>query len=140
MMWMWLATALAAPLTADQAVDLALARSVEVAGASAALAAARGEVQATALLRYEPVVQGRASVLGAVYGVTLTQPVSLSGEGLADHRRALAALDPATATRTRTALEVAAAVRVAWMRAVEATQAVGLAAPTFSSRASQARG
>lgn len=126
--WMWLSAALAAPLSADQAVSVALAQSVQVAQARAAVDAARGEVAATAWLRHEPFVQGRASVLGEVYGVSLTQQVSLSGEGLADHRRARATWEQAAALRTRTELEVAAAVRVAWMHAVEATQAVHLTA------------
>lgn len=128
LLWMTLVAALGAPLTADEAVARALDRSVEVARAEGAVAAADGAVRGSASLRYEPMLQGRASVLGEVYGLSVRQPVSLSGEGIADRRRARAALAEATSARTRTRLAVAADARIAWMRAVEATQGVALAA------------
>ena len=119
--------ALAAPLSADEAVQQALERSVDLASASATVAAARGDARATALFRSDPLVQGSWAAVGDAHRLSITQPVSLTGEGLAAHRGARAEVAAATAAQTRTRLEIAAATRLAWVAAVEARQQVVLA-------------
>lgn len=127
MIGFWLAAALAAPLTADEAVGLSLERSVDVAAAAAAVDATRGEARATALFLRDPTVQGRWAAVGDVQGISVSQPVSLTGAGLAAHRAARARIESALATEARTRLEIAAATRLAWVSAVEARQQVALA-------------
>lgn len=126
-LWIWLAAALAAPLTPDFAVEQALERSVDVAAAEAALETAQGEARATALFRSDPMVQGRWAAVGDMHGVSVVQPLSVTGEGMAAHRGAVASVQQATASQARTRLEIAAATRLAWVSAVEAQQRVVLA-------------
>lgn len=126
--WIWLVTApVAAPLTATGAVTLSLERSVDVVSAHAAIETARGEAKATALFQSDPTVQARWSAVGDLHGVSIMQPVSVTGEGLSAHRSALAEVERASAAETRARLEVAAATRLAWVSAVEARQQVLLA-------------
>lgn len=126
-LWIWLCAALAAPLTADEAVERSLERSVEVASAGAEVEAARGRARATALFRSDPTVQGQWAALGEAHGISVSQPVSITGAGLAARRSARAQIGSAESTETRTRLEIAAATRLAWARAVEARQQVDLA-------------
>lgn len=121
------ALALAAPLTADHAVDEALVRSVDVAAATAAVEAAEGTARATSLFRNDPLVQGRWAAVGDQYGASITQPVSITGEGITAHRSATASVASGQAMLLRTRLQIAAATRMAWVVAVEAQQRVALA-------------
>ncbi len=86
-----------------------------------------GESRATALFRSDPTVQGRWAAVGDAHGISVSQPVSLTGEGLAAHRSARARVESAASTEARTRLEIAAATRLAWAYAVEARQRVDLA-------------
>ncbi len=126
-LWIWLCAALAAPLTADDAVARSLQRSVDVARATAEVEATRGESRATALFRSDPTVLGRWAAIGDLHGVSVVQPVSITGQGLAAHRSARARVASAISTEVRTRLEVAAVTRLAWAHAVEARQRVALA-------------
>lgn len=126
-LWIWLCAALAAPLTADEAVSRSLERSVDAAAATAEVEAARGQARATALFGSDPTVQGRWAAVGDAHGISVSQPVSLTGEGLAASRSARARVDSAASTQARTRLEIAAAARLAWAHAVEARQRVDLA-------------
>jgi len=125
-LFLWLSVALGGLLTADEAVERALDRSVQVASASARVEQTRGRVRTTRALRHDPTVRGRWAAVGDVHGITVRQPVSLSGEGLADHRAALAEAQAARASERRTRLEVAAATRLVWTHAVEARERVRL--------------
>jgi cobalt-zinc-cadmium efflux system outer membrane protein len=126
-LWIWLCAALAAPLTADEAVFRSLERSVDIAEATAEVEAARGEALATALLGSDPTVNSGWAAVGNTHWISVSQPVSLTGEGLAAHRSALARVESAASTEARTRLEIAAATRLAWAYAVEARQRVDLA-------------
>lgn len=131
MMWtllFWFATALAEPLPAADAVERALARSVTVAEAEAALETAEGRARAAAFLRFDPQVSGSWAAVGDSAQLSLTQPLSVSGEGLAARRSAVAEVEAAEARLARARLEAAADVRLAWVAAVEARQRQVLAA------------
>jgi len=126
-LWFWVWSALAAPLSAEEAVARSLQRSVEVAMASGDVDQARGEARGTALFRSDPTVQGRWAAVGDLHGVSVSQPMSVTGEGLAAHRSARARVESALSSEERTRLEIAASTRRAWSRAVEARQQVDLA-------------
>lgn len=126
--WLWLSSALGAPLSAGEAVERALARSVPVAEVEAEREAAEGRARAAAFLRHDPRVQGSWAAVGESHGLSVTQPLSLTGEGLAAGRSARAGVAAAEALVVRTHLEVAADVRRAWVAAVEARQRRVLAA------------
>lgn len=124
-MWfliLWVTSALAAPLSADGAVERALGRSVDVAEAEAALEAARGRARAASFLRYDPQISGSWAAVGDSHGLSLTQPLSATGEGLAARRSARAEVEAAEARLQRSRLETAADVRRAWVAAVTARQ------------------
>lgn len=125
MMLAWLvAVALAAPVTADEVVSAALSRDPALAEAAAAVVAAEGERKAATGLRYDPTLEARLGFGLAQHEVSLTQPLSLSGEGAAAAKAADAALRAAEAERDRRRLEVAAAARRSLIRAIAAHAAV----------------
>lgn len=126
LIWM-LGYALAAPLSPDEAVSLALDRSVSVAEAEADLERSRGRARAAGFLRNDPQVGASWAVVGDQLEISASQRLSLTGEGLAERRSAMAALDAAEARLRRARVELAAEVRVAWTLAVDAQQRVLLA-------------
>jgi outer membrane protein TolC len=93
---------------------------------------AKGDVRATTLFRGDPVVQGRWAAVGDMHGVSVVQPVSVTGAGLAAHRGAVASVEQAAASQARTRLEIAAATRLAWVFAVEARQGMVLTDEAFA--------
>jgi cobalt-zinc-cadmium efflux system outer membrane protein len=128
-LWIWwtlLSPAWSAALSADEAVALALERSVAVVEGSAEAEGARGLASATSLVLGDPTLSGRVGAVGEVHGVSLSQPVSLSGERRARHRGAEARAEAAGAQTERARLREAARTRIAWAAAVEAQQALAL--------------
>ncbi len=123
-----IAAALAAPLTADQAVAAALSRDPTLAEAAAARVAAEGQHKASRGLRHDPTVGAELAVVGQAWGVSLAQPLSISGEGLAASAAARHAQAATEARHDRAALEVAADTRRAWIQAVVARAQAELAA------------
>jgi outer membrane protein TolC len=117
--------ALAAPLTADEVVAAALSRDPALAEAEANVLAAEGERCASTGLRHDPTLQARVGFGLPQHEASLTQPLSLSGEGLAAAKAADASLKAALAQRDRRRLEVAAAARkgMIWAIAAEASVA-----------------
>ncbi len=127
--WILLCAALvvAEPLSADQAVRAALERSTELAAADAAVTRAEGALRAARGLRHDPDIGASVAVVGEAWSLEASQPLSLSGEGLADHAAARHALEGAEARRRRVELEVAADSRRSWIVAVVARQQALLA-------------
>jgi outer membrane protein TolC len=129
-----LGVAFAAPLTADEAVDLALGVHPDVVRAESELTAARGEARESVFLRSNPTVEGGVAVIGDRLEASIAQDVSLTGEGVAAHRAAVARRDTAELALQRARLVAAAEARHAWVDAVVArrreelaTQALDLA-------------
>jgi outer membrane protein TolC len=121
----WLiCTALGAPLTADDVVSAALSRDPALAEAEAAVTAAEGERKGATGLRHDPTLEARLGFGLPQHEAALTQPVSLSGEGIAAARAADASLRAAEADRDRRRLEVAAGARRSMIRAIAADAAV----------------
>lgn len=123
-----LSIASAAPLSADQAVVAALSRSPELAEAEAAVARAEGTRRAECGLRHDPTLSASVALVGEAWSASLSQPLSLTGEGLAACASARHAQDAAAARHQRAELEVAAATRRAWITAVVASAEQDLAA------------
>lgn len=126
MVWLWATLAAAAPLTADDAVTQVLSRAPRIAEAEAELEASRGRVRGAG--PPDPTVSGAWAAVGEAWTVELSQPLSLTGEGLAARRQALAQVRAAEARLERARLETAAEVRQVWIAAVEAHQRAVLAA------------
>lgn len=127
----FLGVAFAAALSPDNAVAAALASNPDVARAEAALLAAKGAARQSGFLRENPVVDVGYGLVGDKVDVSVGQPLSLTGEGMADHKSARARVAAAEAGVTRTRLEVAAETRDAYIAAVVAEQDVGLAQQAF---------
>lgn len=113
-------------LTADDAARSALSHDPVYLSALAAEAQARGELRATALLRDNPTISAELSVARPRWSAAVSQPLSLTGEGLARHEAARAAADAAELERARAALVCAAEARGAWVdvRAAEDRRAL----------------
>lgn len=127
MLFILSALALAAPLTAEDAVEAALASSPELTRAQADLDRARGEVQDTALFLRNPSIDVEYALSGERLAGSITQPISVTGEGLAAGRAARSLRDAATLLVERAELEVAADARLAWVDAVVARERSRLA-------------
>lgn len=125
-------SALAAPLSPDGAVALALPVHPEVARAEAELATARGESRETLIFRENPEIDGAYGLTGDRLEASASQALSLTGEGLAAHRSARARLAAAESALQRARLEAASEVRHAWIAAVVAGQSAALAADAFA--------
>ena len=132
--------ALAAPLSPDDAVVAALASNPELSAAEAALSSAEGAARQSSFLRHNPEVDGGYGLVGDRVSVSLTQPLSLSGEGLADHKSARAELAAAEAGVHRTHLQVAATTRRAYIETVVAHRAAVLAQAAFDLASRQIAG
>ena len=126
-----LGAALAAPLSPDDAVAAALASNPDVARADAELTAAKGASRQSGFLRENPVIDAGYAVVGDKIDVSIGQPLSISGEGLAAHKSARARVAAAEAGLTRTRLEVAAEARTAYIEAVVAQQGAKLGRQAF---------
>lgn len=123
--------ALAAPLSPNDAVAAALASNPDVARADAELTAATGASRQSGFLRENPEIDGGYALVGDKIELSVSQAVSISGEGMADHRSARARVAAAEAGVTRARLEVAAETRSAYIEAVVAQQGAALARQAF---------
>ena len=123
--------AFAAPLSPDDAVAAALASNPEIARADAEFIAAKGASRQSTLLRENPEIGGAYGVVGGRIDASVAQPLSVSGEGLADHKSQQARAAAAAAAAERARLEVAAETRLAYVGAVVAHQEATLAAQAF---------
>lgn len=115
-----LGVALAAPITVDEVVRAALSHDPLVAAAEAEVTAAEGARRAATGLRVDPTLEARLGFGLTQHEVSLTQPVSLSGEGVAAVRAADAGMRAALAERDRVRLFVAAEARRRLIAAVAA--------------------
>ena len=120
--------AAANPLSVDQAVAATLAHAPELAVARAEVDRADGLQRAECGLRSDPTVQASAALVGDVWSVRATQPLSLTGEGRAACLAARGANAATRARLTRQQLDVAADARRTWVDAVAAAAQVDLAA------------
>jgi cobalt-zinc-cadmium efflux system outer membrane protein len=120
-----LAAALAAPIPVDEVVSAALQHDPALAEAEAEVIAAAGARRAATGLRIDPTLEARLGFGLPQHELSLTQPVSLSGEGIAAVRAADAALRAAEADRDRRRLVVAAEARRLLIRAVAADAELG---------------
>jgi outer membrane protein, heavy metal efflux system len=124
-LWMWaLGWAWAAPMSASEAVALSVDRSVQVAEAAGRVQAAEGRTSAAGFLANDPTISASVALVGQQLSLSASQPVSLSGQGIAERKSAKAEVDAATWRHRRARLEVAAQVRLAWIAAVESRQRV----------------
>lgn len=131
MLFLLFGAALAAPLSPDQAVRSALSSHPELARAEAELSAARGARRASTLLHENPEIEAGYALVGERLEASVAQPLSLSGEGLAERRSQRAQVAAAEAALTRTRLEVAAEARSAYIDAVVAHQGAALTERAF---------
>ncbi len=123
--------ALAASLSPDDAVAAALSSNPDLAVAQAELTAASGNVRQSSFFRENPEVEGGWAVIGDRLDASVSQALSITGEGLADHRSARARRSAAEAGVRRARLEVAADTRAAYVEAVLAHQTAGFAKAGF---------
>lgn len=123
--------ALATPFSPDDAVAAALESNVDVASAEGELTAAKGASRQSAFLRENPEIDVGYALVGDRIDASVSQPLSLSGEGINDHASARARLAAAEAGLTRAKLRVAAETRRAYAVAVVAHRASSLAAGSF---------
>jgi outer membrane protein TolC len=126
MTWL-LSVALAEEITADEVVAQALARDPALADAEARVTAAEGELRAASGLRDNPTVEGRLGFGVVQHEVAVSQPISVTGEGLRAHQAAQAALQAAQAERDRRRLEVATDARRGLVEAIRAEIQLALA-------------
>lgn len=115
------------PWSVDRAVSSALSLHPAVLDAQMALESARGAAAQTALLQSNPTLSVNRSMDGARAGGSLSQPLSLTGEGLAARRTARAEVDAAEARLARARRVAAAAVRRAIAVAVVRSGQVSVA-------------
>ncbi len=123
--------AMAAPLTPDEAVSLGLSTHPEVARAEAEHSAARGEARQTLLFQENPELAAGYGLLGERLEAEISQPLSLTGEGLAAHRAAVARLEATEFGLARARLAAAAEIRRAWVEAAVAHGRANLLAENF---------
>lgn len=124
-------TSASAPLEPDQAVRVALDLHPAVVEAEANLTEARGDLRAATLFRENPDLAARLGTDGARRELEVSQPLSLTGEGLAARRSAAAMVEATEASLRRARVEAAAEVRHAWVACAVAVQAALLAREAF---------
>jgi outer membrane protein TolC len=105
-------------LTPEHAVTLALSRHPSITTAEAALLRNQSATDRAALPLNSPTLSLQSSVDARRIGASLQQPVSLTGERLAQRRQSTAALTASQAHLRRTRLEVATEVRTAYSDAI----------------------
>lgn len=135
-----LGAALAAPLSPVDAVAAALVSNPQIVAAEAALYSAEGRARQSAFFRENPEVEAGYGLVGDRVDLSLTQPVSLSGEGRFDHTSARALIAAAESGLQRSRLDVAASTRVAYVEAVVAHRAATFAASAFTLATRQIEG
>lgn len=120
MWWLSLLAAYAAPLPIEEIVRSALQHDPAVAHAMAELTIAEGTLTAAQGLRSNPRLDYRIGFGGSQQEASLTQPLSLSGEGTAAAQAAQRQVEAAQAALRRQNLLTAAAARAAVVRCVQA--------------------
>lgn len=120
--------ALPARLSADDAVSRALSLHPAVLDARTALARSRGAAVQTSVLLSNPTASGSTSLDGSRSSAALSQPLSLTGEGIAARRTAAAHVEASQAALRRAHRVAAAEVRVAYADAVVRCGQVSVAA------------
>lgn len=108
----------AAPLSPPDAVSMALSLHPRLRTAEAALTEAEAAYARAAAPLYSPAFSARAAVGGERIGLSLAQPISLTGQRRLARQQASADLDAATAQRERARLTVAVSARSAYVEAV----------------------
>jgi len=126
-MWWLTLGALAAPITTDEVVGAALQNSVDLATAQAEVERAGGVRQASGGFRENPELQVGVGLDGSRLQGQLTQPVSVTGEGVHARRAASAQLSAAEQRLRRVQLEVGANARSLLTRLSEAEASVAIA-------------
>jgi cobalt-zinc-cadmium efflux system outer membrane protein len=116
-----------APLTPEAAVVAALSVHPNVRAAESELLLARGLRSESSLLLGNPTASGGASLDGERASLSLTQPLSLTGEGWYARSSATARVDAAEGWLRRARLAAAADTRLAYVEAVVATGRVRVA-------------
>jgi outer membrane protein TolC len=127
MWWLVLASALAGPVSPDSVVDAALTHAPGVAVAQARVDSARGAQQQSGGLRHNPELQLGVSVDGSRVQGQVSQPLSVTGEGIHDRRASTADLDSAEASLRRARFVTAADARRAYARLSLAEAALAVA-------------
>lgn len=123
--------AMAAPLTAVDAVRLGLPAHPSVAAAEAEHIAARGEARQTLLFQDNPSLSVGYGLGGDRLDADLAQPLSLTGEGLAARQAASLRVEATAYALERARLVAAAEIRAAWVEAVVAHERAALLAENF---------
>lgn len=108
------------PVDPEEVVAAALAHDPELAQAEAAVIRAEGQLAAAQGLRHDPTLSARLGFGLTQHELALSQPLSLSGEGLAAAAAARAGVEAAQAEAHRRRLEVAAHARNALIGAIAA--------------------
>ena len=132
MLFIFLGLALAAPLSPDDAVAAALASHADLAVVAGEHVSAAGAARSSAFLRENPQLEFSYALVGDRVSLSAWQPLSLSAEGIADHRSAVARRAAAELGVARAELRVAADVRTAYVHAIVATSAATVAGQGFA--------
>ena len=119
--------AIAAPLSPETAVSMALSTHTQLRTAEAGLQQAQAAHSRAAAPLYNPQISAQAALSQDRLGLSLSQPLSLTGARLWQRQQTSAALDAAQARLERTRLEVAAATRSAYADAAMTASIAGLA-------------
>ncbi len=119
--------ALAAPLSPQDAVSLALSVHPQLRTAEAQLTRAEAAYARAAVPLYNPTLSAQAAVSGDRLGLSLAQPLSLTGQRRIARQQASASLDAATAQRDRARRLVAVEARSAYAEAAVAATLAQLA-------------
>lgn len=114
----WLASASAAPLTADAAVAYALAHHPDAVAAAGAVEAAAGRRRDVAVFLENPELEAGVAVVGDLVQGQAVQPLSVTGEGWSARRAAGREQDATGADLARARFVLAAQVRAAYVHAV----------------------
>jgi outer membrane protein, heavy metal efflux system len=117
----------AAPLSPQDAVSLALSVHPQLRAAEAQLTQAAAAHARTTAPRYNPTLRADVALSGERLGFSLAQPITLTGQRRLQRQQTRAALDAATAQRTRARLTVAVAARSAYVEAAVAAATAQLA-------------
>lgn len=131
LLFLLFATAQAASLSPGEAVAAALLSHPSLAQSQAEWDAARGAARSSAFLRENPEVDVGYALVGDRVDASISQGVSVSGEGIHASASARARRTAAEATLERTKLRVSAETRTAYITAVVAHRAASLAGTSF---------
>ncbi len=126
LLW-WVLSAWAAPVPADDVVAAALELSPDLASAMATVDRAKAQLAAARGLRANPTLDVRLGFGLPQHEVALSQPVSLSGEGIAAAAAAEASVRAAEAALQRVRMQTATDARRALVNAITTEATRGLA-------------